>query len=123
MSRGKERYVSVEERELRRLREQESRRRSVQQDLPDRLNRVREEARREMQQRLAPLEKRARQQEKETQRLRSNIGDLERSTQQRLQQQRQEFQKSVRESEDRQRQALARESSGQNHGIRLRLSN
>lgn len=110
MSRRNERYVSVEERELQRLREQESRLRSVQQDLPDRLNRIREQARQEMQQRLAPLEQRARQQEKETQRLRSNLGDLERSTQQRLQQQRQEFQQSVRESEARQREALARES-------------
>jgi hypothetical protein len=111
MSRGKERYISVEERELRRLREQESRLRSVQKDLPDRLNRIREEARQEMQQRLVPLEQRARQQEQESQRLRSSLADLERSTQQRLRQQRQEFQLSVQESESRQKQALAREST------------
>lgn len=111
MSGRKERYVNVEERELRRLREQESRLRSVQRDLPERLNRVREESRREMQQRLAPLEQRARQQEQESQRLRSNLAQLERNTQQRLKQQRQEFQQSVRKSEARQQEALARESN------------
>jgi hypothetical protein len=110
MSEGTQRYVSVEERELTRLREQESRLRSVQQDLPDRLNRIREEARQEMQQRLVPLEQRARQQEEESQQLRSSLADLERNTQQRLQRQRQEFQQSVRESEARQQQALVHES-------------
>lgn len=111
MSGEKRRYVSVEEQELRRLKEQESRLRSVQQDLPERLNAVREQARREFQQRLAPLEQRAQQQEKETQKLRSNLADLEKDTQKRLQQQRQEFQTAVRESENRQKQALQRETS------------
>ncbi len=61
MSGEKCKYVRVEEQELRRLREQESRLRSVQNDLPERLNAVREQARQEFQQRLAPLENRARQ--------------------------------------------------------------
>ncbi|MFB2917532.1 hypothetical protein [Aerosakkonema funiforme] len=111
MSGEKRRYVSVEEQELRRLKEQESRLRSVQQDLPERLNAVKEQARQEFQQRLAPLEQRAQQQEKETQKLRSNLADLEKDTQKRLQQQRQEFQTAVRESENRQQQALQRETS------------
>ncbi|HAZ48844.1 MAG TPA: hypothetical protein DDW76_14770 [Cyanobacteria bacterium UBA11369] len=111
MSGEKRRYVSVDEQELRRLREQESRLRSVQNDLPQRLNAVREEARREFQQRLAPLEQRARQQEQQTQQLKSSLADLERDTQKRLQQQRQEFQTAVRESEYRQQQALQRETS------------
>jgi hypothetical protein len=111
MSQGKERFVSVNERELAKLREQESRLRSVQQDLPDRLNRIREEARQDMQQRIAPLEQRTKQQEQESQRLRSGLADLECTTQQRLQQQRTDFQKSVRESEVRQQQALNREST------------
>ena len=49
MSGEKCKYVRVEEQELRRLREQESRLRSVQNDLPERLNAVREQARQEFQ--------------------------------------------------------------------------
>lgn len=111
MSGEKRRYVSVEEQELRRLREQESRLRSVQRDLPERLNAVREEARREFQQRLAPLEQRAQQQERQAQQLKSSLANLERDTQKRLQQQRQEFQSAVREAETRQQQTLQRETS------------
>lgn len=111
MSGEKRRYVSVEEQELRRLREQESRLRSVHRDLPERLNAAREEVRREFQQRLAPLEQRARQQEQETQKLRSSLKDLEKDTQRRLQQQRQEFQTAVREVDYRQQQALQREAN------------
>ncbi|MCT7976583.1 hypothetical protein [Laspinema olomoucense] len=109
MSGRKERYVSISEADLRRLQEQDSRLRSVQQDLPDRLNRMRAEANREMQQRLLPLEQRAKQQEQEAQRLRSNLGTLERETQQRLRIQREDFQQAVRESEVRQQQALLQE--------------
>ncbi len=76
MSGEKRRYVSVEEQELRRLKEQESRLRSVQQDLPERLNAVREQARQEFQQRFAPLEQRAQRQEQENQRLKSSLADL-----------------------------------------------
>jgi hypothetical protein len=110
MSGEKRQYVSVEEQELQRLREQESRLRSVQRDLPERLNAVRQEAQREFQQRLAPLEQRARQQEQESQRLRSSLKDLEQNTQKRLKQQREEFQSAVRDAEYRQQQALQRET-------------
>lgn len=110
MSGRKERYVSISEADLRRLQEQDSRLRSVQQDLPDRLNRMRAEANREMQQRLIPLEQRGKQQEQEAQRLGSHLGELERTTQQRLRIQRQDFQQAVRESEVRQQQALLQES-------------
>ena len=111
MSGEKCKYVRVEEQELRRLREQESRLRSVQNDLPERLNAVREQARQEFQQRLAPLENRARQQEQETQKLKSGLKDLEKQTQKRLQRQREEFQTAVKESESRQKQALQRETN------------
>ncbi|NER03558.1 MAG: hypothetical protein F6K17_13520, partial [Okeania sp. SIO3C4] len=111
MSGEKRKYVSVEEQELQRLRQQESRLRSVQRDLPERLNAVREQARQEFQQRLAPLENRARQQEQETQRLKSGLKDLEKQTQKRLQKQRQEFQTAVRQSESRQQQALQQETN------------
>ena len=111
MSGEKCKYVRVEEQELRRLREQESRLRSVQNDLPERLNAVREQARQEFQQRLAPLENRARQQEQETQKLKSGLKDLEKQTQKRLQRQREEFQTAVKESESRQKQALRRETN------------
>ena len=104
MSGEKRRYVRVEEQELRRLREQESRLRSVQQDLPERLNAVREEARREFQQRLAPLDQRTSRQEQEAQKLKSSLKDLEINTNRRLQQQRQELQTAVREAESRQQQ-------------------
>jgi hypothetical protein len=111
MSGEKKRYVSVEEQELRRLREQETRLRSVQNDLPERLNAVREQARQEFQQRLAPLEQRARTQEQETQKLKSNIKNLEQNTQKRLKQQREQFQKEVSEAEYRQKQALQQQTN------------
>lgn len=109
MSGEKRRYVSVEELELRRLREQDSRLRSLQRDLPERLNAIREEARQELQQRLAPLEQRTQQQEQETQKLKSNLATLELETHRRMQQQRKELQKAIRESETRQQQALQSE--------------
>jgi hypothetical protein len=63
MSGEKCKHVRVEEQELRRLREQDSRLRSLQRDLPDRLNAIRADAQRDLQQRLAPLEQRAQRQE------------------------------------------------------------
>ncbi|WP_375466963.1 hypothetical protein [uncultured Nostoc sp.] len=111
MSGEKRRYIRVEEQQLQRLREQDSRLRSLQQDLPERLNAVREQARREFQQRLAPLEQRAQQQEQETQRLKSSLKNIEIETQKRLQQQRQEFQTGLREVEYRQQQALQQETT------------
>jgi len=110
MSGEKRRYVSIEEQELRRLREQDSRLRSLQQDLPERLNTIRQEAQRELQQRLAPLEERSLQQEQEAQRLKSNIASLERDTHRRLQQQRRDFQAALREAEARQQDTLQAET-------------
>ncbi|MBW4596214.1 MAG: hypothetical protein KME46_25750 [Brasilonema angustatum HA4187-MV1] len=106
MSGEKRRYVSVEEQELRKLREQDTRLRSLQRDLPERLNAIREQANRELQQRLAPLEQRSQQQEQEARKLKSNLATLELQTHQRLQQQRKEFQKAIRDSESKQKQAL-----------------
>ncbi len=91
MSGEKRTYVSVEEQELRRLREQESRLRNVQSDLPDRLNAIRRQAQQEMQNRLAPLQERQRRQENMIRGLGSDLADLERDTCRRFQQQQAEF--------------------------------
>ena len=111
MSGEKCKYVSIEQSELRRLRKQDSRLRSIQRDLPERLNAARQQAQRELQQRLAPLEERARRQEQEAHRLRSNFKNLEQETNKRLQNQRQKFQATLKEAEARQQQSLKRESS------------
>jgi hypothetical protein len=99
MSGKKRRYVRVEDQELRRLREQDSRLRSVQRDLPERLNAIREEARRELQQRLETFEQRAQRQEKEAKELKSTLAIIELETHRRLQQQRKELQKTIREQQ------------------------
>ncbi|MCP4103959.1 MAG: hypothetical protein GY749_00240 [Desulfobacteraceae bacterium] len=91
MSGEKRTYVSVEQRELRRLREQDSRLRSLQHDLPERLNAFRQQAEREMQTRIAPIEARQQQYENMVRGLESNLAHLERETQQRLQGQHNEF--------------------------------
>ena len=109
MSGEKCRFVNVEQQELRRLREQDSRLRSLQRDLPERLNTIREEGRRELQQRLEPLEQRSQQQEQEAKKLKSNLASLELETHRRMQQQRKELQKAIRESETKQQQALESE--------------
>ncbi|MBS0017401.1 MAG: hypothetical protein KFF72_13805 [Arthrospira sp. SH-MAG29] len=109
MSGEKRRYIQVEDRELRRLREQDSRLRSLQQDLPERLNAVQQQAQREFQQRLAPLEQRTQRQQQEISGLRTGIKDLETQTNLRLQNQRREFQQNIRESEYRQQQQLQQE--------------
>ncbi len=111
MSGEKRRYVRIEERELRRLREQESRLRSVQRDLPERLNTVRQEARQEFQRRLAPLEQRHRQQEQTIQKLTSGLKTLEKDTQRRLHQQRQEWKTAVQDAEILQQQSLQKATS------------
>ncbi|MEE4359374.1 MAG: hypothetical protein V2I97_23080 [Desulfococcaceae bacterium] len=67
MSGEKRTYVSVEERELRRLREQESCLRTVNRDLPERLNAIRQQR-----------------QEKMVKGLQSDLSRLEKDTQQRL---------------------------------------
>jgi DNA repair exonuclease SbcCD ATPase subunit len=99
MSGEKRRYVRVEDRELRRLREQDSRLRSVQRDLPERLNAIREEARRELQQRLETFEQRAQRQQQEAQKLKSILAIIELETHLKLQQQRKELQKTIREQQ------------------------
>lgn len=109
MSGEKRRYVRVEDRELQRLREQDSRLRSVQRDLPERLNAIREEARRELQQRLETFEQRSQRQEQEAQKLKSSLAVIELETHRRLQQQRKELQKTIRDLEDRQQQTLQSE--------------
>lgn len=91
MSGEKRTYVSVEDRELRRLREQESRLRSLNQDLPERLDAVRRQAEKEMHDRLAPIEKRQREYESTVNNLQSELGNLERETQKRLVRQQKEF--------------------------------
>lgn len=111
MSGEKRRYVRLEERELKRLKEQESRLRSVQRDLPKRLNTVKEEARQEFQQRLATLEQRHRQWEQIIQKLTSGLKTIEKATQRRLQQQRQEWKKAVQDAEVHQKQLLQKAAS------------
>ncbi|MGC9527146.1 MAG: hypothetical protein ACP5D7_16565 [Limnospira sp.] len=91
MSGEKRRYTRIEDRELRRLREQDSRLRSLQQDLPERLNAVRQQAQQEFQQRLAPLEGRTQRQEQEIAQMRTGIQNLERETNRRFQDQRREY--------------------------------
>ncbi|MFP4133732.1 MAG: hypothetical protein ACLFTJ_06205 [Halothece sp.] len=91
MSGEKRRYVSVEQQELRRLRERESRLRSLQKDLPEQLNTIREQSQRELQQRMAPLENRVQRQQQQNQKLKSDLKDLENKTQQRLKKQQEEF--------------------------------
>jgi hypothetical protein len=112
MSGEKCRHVRVEEQELRRLREQESRLRSLQRDLPDRLNAIRAEAQRDLQQRLAPLEQRAQRQEQEAQKLKSNLASLELETHRRMLEQRKALQESLKASEKRQQDALQAEVQG-----------
>lgn len=109
MSGEKRRYIRVDEVELRRLREQESRLRSVQQDLPERLNAVARQTRQEMQQRLRSLEARERSQAQQTQQLRSYLANLEEDTHQELRQQRQEFQSALHSAQSRQQQLLDRQ--------------
>lgn len=99
MSGEKRSYVNVEQQELRRLRERESRLRSLQQDLPEQINAVKQQSRQELQQRLAPLEQRCERQQKENQKLQSNLKNLEQQTQQRIQQQQKEFQSQINEAQ------------------------
>lgn len=76
MSGEKYSYVSVPDHELRRLREQESRLRSLSSDLPERLEAIRRQVKREMETRIAPVENRIRQQEKETRDMRGQIDSI-----------------------------------------------
>lgn len=76
MSGEKRTYVSIEDRELRRLKEQESRLRSLSRDLPERLDAIRREAEQEMQSRLAPIESRLRDQKNAAKGMKSQIDSL-----------------------------------------------
>lgn len=76
MSGEKRTYVSIEDRELRRLREQESRLRSLSRDLPERLDAIRRGAEQEIQSRLAPIEARLRDQKKAAKGMKSQIDSL-----------------------------------------------
>jgi hypothetical protein len=76
MSGEKRTYVSIEDRELRRLKEQESRLRSLSRDLPERLDAIRREAEQEMQSRLAPIESRLRYQKNAAKGMKSQIDSL-----------------------------------------------
>ena len=109
MSGEKRRYVRVEDQELRRLREQESRLKSIRRDLPKRLEQLRSQAQQDLQLRLEPLERRTIQHEQKTRELKSNLANLEKSTHQRLQQQRSEFKAALHDSEARQKSAMQAE--------------
>ncbi len=117
MSGEKRRYIRVDEAELRRLREQESRLRSVQQDLPERLNAVARQTRQEMQQRLRSLEERERSQAQQTRQLRSHLTNIEDNIHQNLRQQRQDFRSALNEAQSRQQQLLDR----QKHNLELAM--
>ena len=108
MSGEKRRYASIPEDELRRLRQQDNRLRTLNKDLPERLNAIREQVRRESQQRLASMEQRTKQQEKEAKKLKSNLRHLELQTHQRLEQQREEFQKAISDSQLKQEEEVKR---------------
>ncbi len=109
MSGEKRTYVSVEETELRRLREQESRLRTLDRDLPERLEAVRQQAEREMRNRMAPIEARQRQHENMVKGLKSELGGLEKETQQRLQHQHNEFVGQLKKQQKETHQRLERE--------------
>ena len=78
MSGQKETYVSVSQRELQRMREQESRLRIIQNDLPERLNEVRRQSERELQRRMQPVEDRQRRCESAVKGLTSELRKVER---------------------------------------------
>lgn len=76
MSGEKRSYVSVPSEELRRLRERESRLRSLQSDLPERLESIRRQAQSEMEHRIGPIEDRIRQQERDTRDMKGQIAAI-----------------------------------------------
>ena len=118
MSGEKVRHVRVAQQELRRLREQASQLRSVQRDLPERLEAIREQSRQEIQSRIAPLEQRAKRHEVESQKLKTNLASLEQETHQRLQRQRLEFKEALDESESRQQSNMQAESQRLENAMR-----
>jgi hypothetical protein len=73
MSGEKRTFVSVPDEELRRLRDQESRLKTIQSDLPARLEAIRKEAKQEVERRLAPIEHRIADQEQENKNMKSQL--------------------------------------------------
>ena len=103
MSGEKRRYVSVEQEELQRLRQQESRLRSLQQDLPERINAVQQQVKQEFQQQLNSIETRSQRQQQENQQLRTNLKNLDRETKKRLQKQQEELKGKIQQVKQDQR--------------------
>ena len=86
MSGRKETYVTIAEREARRLREMETNFRAVQRDLPERLRQIRAEAAAEAARQNTRIEQRLQQFQATTDKLGNDIATLERQSQQRLRQ-------------------------------------
>src|SRR5687767_14417599 len=84
MSGRKETFVSIPEREARRLREQEAKLRIVQSDLPKRLADIRESTMAEVRRQGARIDRRIDRIEATTNRLQSDLAELERDSQRRL---------------------------------------
>lgn len=84
MSGRKETYVTIPDREARRLREQEAKLRIVQSDLPQRLADIRESTLAEVRRQSARIDQRLDQVQEATNRLQSDLADLERESQRRL---------------------------------------
>jgi len=84
MSGQKEEIVTLPQRELNRLIEQDARLRTVQEDLPDRLNRIQSDIREEQRQQQSRLDGRMRQFENTANHLRGELAEVERRGQRRL---------------------------------------
>lgn len=84
MSGRKESYVSLRESEVRRLRQQEAQLRTVQSDLPERLSQIRADALAEVARQNTRIEERWQRFQSTADKLRSDLGTLERQTQRRL---------------------------------------
>lgn len=84
MSGEKVTYVRMEEREARRLREQETHFRAVQRDLPERLNQIRAATAQQIERQNQRIEERWREFERTAGRLRSDLSALERDSRRRL---------------------------------------
>jgi hypothetical protein len=121
MSGEKRRYVRVEESQWRRLQEQDSRLRSLQSDLPERLNLLRSHSQQAFERQLLPLQQRALHQAQLADRLRTNLADLERENARRLERQQQEFRSTVERLQTQQAQALQRQADRLDATARLGL--
>jgi chromosome segregation ATPase len=84
MSGRKETYVSMRESEARRLREQEAQLRTVQRDLPERLNQIRADTMAEVTRQSARMDQRWQQFQNTADKLRGDLATFERQSQRRL---------------------------------------